>query len=166
VVNGDVVPGEAEHTVPGQLEIRVGCGVPLAIASRPVVRESVELHDEAVRRPERVHLVGALIAMEPRVQPRRGQAGRAHELDVPVLELASRVQALPGGDRAPQPGRTSPAIGPRQDALHRPEVEALEALGPVDGAREVALTIAARSRSVRATVVVRISSSTVNSAGS
>ena len=52
-----------DHPVAGELEVGVGLGVSLAVQAGAVVREAVELHDEAMLGPEGIDLVGAELSI-------------------------------------------------------------------------------------------------------
>ena len=74
-VDAHVVPREAHHAVPGQLEVGVAGGVALAIAAGAVELEAVELDGQALVGPEGVHLVRGLLSFNCSIEGRGRNVG-------------------------------------------------------------------------------------------
>jgi hypothetical protein len=105
-----------------------------AIAPGAVIGESIQLHDQGMRRPERVDFVRCLVALEHDVEPGFRQSRCAGELVVAILELAPSWPRLPRRYHAPQGGGASAPARAQENVLDCDEVEHLEPLGPIDRA--------------------------------
>jgi hypothetical protein len=122
----DLAPGEADHVVSGEAQIRVSPPIPLEGRLRVVELVAVELDHEALRLPERVYLVPS----QPGVRRRCRQAGLPHERHESLLELASRERhRLVESQGLAKTAGSAPAAQPSEDVVYRPQVEQLEPLG-------------------------------------
>jgi hypothetical protein len=108
-VNGDVVPCEAHYAVAGQLEVGVAVGVALAIATRAVELEAVELDGEPLVGPKGVHFVRGLLSLHCSIEGwgRNVRGGLEEGLEAPLQEAFLGAR-LVGGDR---PAKRAPLAG-------------------------------------------------------
>ena len=133
----DVIPGETDDAVAGQLEVRVRGRVSLPIAARSVVCEAVQLHDQPVAGPASVDLVLRGLAVNEHVEARDRKGGSNEELVEEVLELASSVVRSPCGDRVAEGAGAAPSSRARKKLLDGSEVEPLEPLRAVERSCEL-----------------------------
>src|SRR5688572_16852453 len=102
-VHGHVIPREAHDPITSELQVRVACGVPLAVAARSVELEAIDLDGEPVIRPERVDLMDAGLAVDQGIERRaRNVLGGLEKLPEPALEPALLGAASVGGDGLPK----------------------------------------------------------------
>src|SRR3954465_498729 len=136
--------GDPYHPVAGGLKHGVALAVSFECAAVAVELPTVELDDEALRRPEGIHEV----ALHEYVARRRRQVERAAQVEEASLELAPRIgdharPVLEQGHEVLEPAAAVAVLAGRFDG---PQVEEPPPRGGVPGSRE---TMGVRLRKVK-----------------